>query len=61
MCFKGTPSRVKGATFEMLALDYALQLHEMAFPTQAMPPGSAEAVALPNPGDYLEKRWRNSF
>ncbi|XP_010261570.1 PREDICTED: glutamate synthase 1 [NADH], chloroplastic [Nelumbo nucifera] len=53
-CFKGTPSRVEGATFEMLALD-ALQLHEMAFPTRAMPPGSAEAVALPNPGDY---HWR---
>ncbi|GFP81092.1 glutamate synthase 1 [nadh] chloroplastic [Phtheirospermum japonicum] len=53
-CFKGTPSRVEGATFEALAND-ALQLHELAFPTRALPPGSAEAVALPNPGDY---HWR---
>ncbi|XP_010662985.2 glutamate synthase [NADH], amyloplastic isoform X2 [Vitis vinifera] len=53
-CFTGTPSRVEGATFEMLAQD-ALELHEMAFPTRVFPPGSAEAVALPNPGDY---HWR---
>lgn len=53
-CFRGTPSRVEGATFEALALD-ALQLHELAFPTRALPPGSAESVALPNPGDY---HWR---
>ncbi|KAJ9679825.1 hypothetical protein PVL29_021667 [Vitis rotundifolia] len=53
-CFTGTPSRVEGATFEMLAQD-ALQLHEMAFPTRVFPSGSAEAVALPNPGDY---HWR---
>ncbi|KZV27579.1 glutamate synthase 1 [Dorcoceras hygrometricum] len=53
-CFTGTPSRVEGATFEALAQD-ALELHELAFPTRALPPGSAEAVALPNPGDY---HWR---
>ncbi|XP_077226929.1 glutamate synthase [NADH], amyloplastic isoform X2 [Tasmannia lanceolata] len=53
-CFNGTPSRVEGATFEMLAGD-ALRLHEMAFPSRALPPGTAEAVALPNPGDY---HWR---
>ncbi|XP_058100409.1 glutamate synthase 1 [NADH], chloroplastic isoform X5 [Magnolia sinica] len=53
-CFNGTPSRVEGATFEMLARD-ALRLHELAFPTRALPLGSAEAVALPNPGDY---HWR---
>ncbi|WOL01487.1 hypothetical protein Cni_G10203 [Canna indica] len=53
-CFKRTPSRVEGATFEMLAGD-ALRLHELAFPTRALPPGSAEAVALPNRGDY---HWR---
>ncbi|KAL6533297.1 glutamate synthase [NADH] [Orobanche minor] len=53
-CFKGTPSRVEGATFEALAHD-ALQWHEMAFPSRALPAGSAEAVALPNPGDY---HWR---
>lgn len=53
-CFAGTPSRVEGATFEVLASD-ALHLHELAFPTRILPPGSAEAVALPNPGDY---HWR---
>ncbi|KDP22151.1 hypothetical protein JCGZ_25982 [Jatropha curcas] len=53
-CFAGTPSRVEGATFEMLARD-ALNLHELAFPTRVYPPGSAESVALPNPGDY---HWR---
>lgn len=53
-CFKGTPSRVEGATFEALAHD-ALVLHELAFPTRVLPAGSAEAVALPNPGDY---HWR---
>ncbi|XP_020573935.1 glutamate synthase 1 [NADH], chloroplastic isoform X2 [Phalaenopsis equestris] len=53
-CFKGTPSRVEGATFEMLAGD-ALSLHDTAFPKRAFPPGSADVVALPNPGDY---HWR---
>lgn len=53
-CFNGTPSRVEGATFEMLAKD-ALRLHEIAFPKRALPPGTAEAEALPNPGDY---HWR---
>ncbi|KAJ4956105.1 hypothetical protein NE237_012888 [Protea cynaroides] len=53
-CFDGTPSRVEGATFEMLAQD-ALRLHEIAFPTRLLPPGSSESVALPNPGDY---HWR---
>ncbi|KAL7003590.1 glutamate synthase [NADH] [Sarracenia purpurea var. burkii] len=53
-CFAGTPSRVEGATFEALAHD-ALQLHELAFPKRFFPPGSAEAVSLPNPGDY---HWR---
>ncbi|KAL5568342.1 hypothetical protein UlMin_024917 [Ulmus minor] len=53
-CFARTSSRVEGATFEMLARD-SLHLHELAFPSRAFPPGSAEAVALPNPGDY---HWR---
>ncbi|XP_068644399.1 glutamate synthase [NADH], amyloplastic isoform X2 [Aristolochia californica] len=53
-CFNGTPSRVEGATFEMLAED-ALRLHELAFPSRVLPPGSAEAMALPNPGVY---HWR---
>ncbi|XP_050387175.1 glutamate synthase 1 [NADH], chloroplastic isoform X1 [Argentina anserina] len=53
-CFAGTPSRVEGATFEMLARD-GLHPHDLAFPSRAYPPGSAEAMALPNPGDY---HWR---
>ncbi|KAH9622260.1 hypothetical protein KSS87_014363 [Heliosperma pusillum] len=53
-CFTGTPSRVEGATFEALASD-SLKLHEIAFPKRALPAGSAESVALPNPGDY---HWR---
>ena len=54
-CFEGTPNRVEGATFEMLAQD-ALDLHELAFPSRTLPPGSAEANAIPNPGDY---HWKN--
>lgn len=50
-CFEGTPSRVEGATFENLAKD-ALHLHELAFPTRTLPPGSADANAIPNRGDY---------
>ncbi|CAL4909476.1 unnamed protein product [Urochloa decumbens] len=50
-CFEGTPSRVEGATFELLAQD-ALDLHELAFASRTLPPGSADAKALPNPGDY---------
>ncbi|KAM0034331.1 putative glutamate synthase (NADH) [Helianthus debilis subsp. tardiflorus] len=53
-CFAGTPSRVEGATFEALASD-ALNLHDLGFPSRKFPPNSAEAVALPNPGDY---HWR---
>lgn len=53
-CFTGTASRVEGATFEALASD-ALKLHEMAFPKRALPKGSAESMALPNPGYY---HWR---
>ena len=41
-CFAGTPSRVEGATFEALAHD-ALQLHDLAFPSRALHPTSAEA------------------
>jgi glutamate synthase (NADPH/NADH) len=55
-CFEGTPSRIEGATFEMLARD-ALRLHELAFPSRTPPPGSADAKALPNPGDY---HWRKN-
>ncbi|KAF6140607.1 hypothetical protein GIB67_013900 [Kingdonia uniflora] len=54
-CFNGTPSRVEGATFEMLARD-ALSLHELAFPSRNLSLGSADANTLPNPGDF---HWRN--
>lgn len=53
-CFAGTPSRVEGATFEMLARD-TLRLHDLAFPSRLLPKGSADAHALSNPGDY---HWR---
>ncbi|KAG6548708.1 hypothetical protein Mapa_009863 [Marchantia paleacea] len=53
-CFKGTPSRVEGATFEILARD-TLKLHDLAFPARMLPPGSADANAVPNSGDY---HWR---
>jgi glutamate synthase (NADPH/NADH) len=53
-CFKGTRSRVEGATFAMLAQDM-IHLHDMAFPSRLAPLGSADANALPNPGDYY---WR---
>ncbi|GBG74300.1 hypothetical protein CBR_g18711 [Chara braunii] len=50
-CFRRTPSRVQGCTFKTLAAD-AMRLHEQAFPVVEPPKGSAEAKALPNPGDY---------
>ncbi|KAG0576679.1 hypothetical protein KC19_5G099100 [Ceratodon purpureus] len=53
-CFKGTPSRIEGATFEMLARDM-LRMHNLAFPARLLPDGSADALALSNPGDYY---WR---
>lgn len=53
-CFKGTASRVEGATFEMLARD-AMHLHSLAFPARMLPLESAEANAVPNPGEY---HWR---
>eukprot|EP00898_Chlorokybus_atmophyticus_P003594 jgi/Chlat1/4235/Chrsp27S04246 len=54
MCFRGTPSRVGGVGFHQLGKD-ALRLHEDGFPSRKMPEGSADAKALPNPGDY---HWR---
>ncbi|KQK04984.1 glutamate synthase 2 [NADH], chloroplastic isoform X1 [Brachypodium distachyon] len=55
-CFEGTPSKVEGAKFDMLAND-ALRLHDLAFPSRSWPHGSAEANALPNPGNY---HWRKN-
>ena len=50
--FVGTPSRVAGVSFETLACD-ALALHGAAYRDVALPEDSADAQALPNPGDYM--------
>jgi len=49
-CFRGTPSRIGGIGFAQFGAD-ALQLHAAAYGGPA-PNGSADALALPNPGDY---------
>lgn len=51
MCFKGTASRIGGATFDMLGRD-VLALHDAAYAGKEFPEDSAEAHAVPNPGDY---------
>jgi glutamate synthase domain-containing protein 2 len=51
VCFKGTASRIGGATFEMLGRD-VLALHDAAYAGKEFPEDSAEAHAVPNPGDY---------
>jgi glutamate synthase (NADH) len=50
-CFTGTPSRVQGATFDLLAMD-AFELHERGWPTRdtVLPPG------MPESGEY---HWRD--
>lgn len=50
-CFAGTASRVKGVTFDQIALD-AFSLHERGYPSRdtIMPPG------LPESGEY---HWRD--
>ena len=50
-CFAGTPSRIGGIGFEGLAAD-ALALHAAAYSGTRFPAGSADANALPDPGDY---------
>lgn len=50
-CFAGTPSRIGGIGFEGLAAD-ALAQHALAFSGTAFPEGTADAYALPDPGDY---------
>lgn len=54
-CFAGTPSRIGGIGFEGLAAD-ALAQHDLAFGGIAFPEGTADAYALPDPGDY-HYRW----
>lgn len=50
-CFAGTASRIRGATFELLAMD-ALEFHERGYPSREVikPPG------LPESGEY---HWRD--
>ncbi len=50
-CFAGTPSRIGGIGFEGLAAD-ALAQHALAFGGIEFPEGTADAYALPDPGDY---------
>lgn len=50
-CFAGTPSRIGGISWTGLAAD-ALALHALAYSGNAFPEGSADAYALPDPGDY---------
>lgn len=50
-CFAGTPSRIGGIGFEGLAAD-ALAQHAAAFAGTEFPEGTADAYALPDPGDY---------
>ena len=51
-CFAGTPSRIGGVGFRDLAAD-ALAQHATAYLGIPLPAGSADARALPNPGDYM--------
>lgn len=50
-CFAGTASRIKGVTFDILALD-ALTQHESGFPTRNI----VQPVSLPESGEY---HWRD--
>ena len=50
--FVGTPSRVAGVSFETIGCD-ALALHAAAYGGAPLPEESADARALPNPGDYM--------
>ncbi|EIE24001.1 glutamate synthase, NADH-dependent [Coccomyxa subellipsoidea C-169] len=57
-CFAGTPSRIGGIGFEGLAAD-ALAQHALAFSGTAFPEGTADAYALPDPGDYHYRAANN--
>lgn len=50
-CFAGTASRIRGATFEMLAAD-ALEMHECAYPHRQ----TMAFAGLPESGEY---HWRD--
>ncbi|KAF8066383.1 Glutamate synthase [NADH] [Scenedesmus sp. PABB004] len=51
LCFKGTASRIAGVGFAALGRD-ALALHDAAYKGTTFSDDSAEAHAVPNPGDY---------
>ncbi len=50
-CFAGTASRIKGATFELLAMD-ALEFHDRGYPSRE----TITAPGLPESGEY---HWRD--
>ena len=50
-CFAGTASRIKGATFELLAMD-ALEFHDRGYP-------SRETVTVPGLPESGEYHWRD--
>ena len=55
-CFVGTASRIAGVGYQTLAQDQ-LQVHALAFGSKFMSASMADAMALPNPGDY---HWRSA-
>ena len=55
-CFVGTASRIAGVGFQTLAEDQ-LKVHAMAYGSKFMSSSMADAMALPNPGDY---HWRQA-
>jgi glutamate synthase (NADPH/NADH) len=50
-CFVGTASRIKGATFDIFAMD-AISLHELGYPVR----NRVQPIALPESGEY---HWRD--
>jgi len=54
-CFVGTASRIAGVGYQTLAEDQ-MRVHGMAYGSKFMSASMADAMALPNPGDY---HWRS--
>lgn len=54
-CFVGTASRIAGVGYHTLAEDQ-MRVHGMAYGSKFMSASMADAMALPNPGDY---HWRS--
>ena len=50
-CFVGTASRIAGVGFQTLAEDQ-LRVHSLAYGSKFMSGSMADAMALPNPGDF---------